>query len=93
MAIRESFLHEIWGHGILWRGKSEQSAKVVSAKNCIFDKEVCSCCLKQGQDFSVQQSHVELEDYHMILSYCRISSTVMSSKYVIEDLSSTVTCV
>ena len=32
VAIRESFLREIWGCGILWHGKSEQSAKVFSAK-------------------------------------------------------------
>ena len=32
MAIRESFLHEIWGHGVLWRGTSEQSTKVFSTK-------------------------------------------------------------
>ena len=28
----ESFLREIWGRRVLWRGKSEQSAKVLSAK-------------------------------------------------------------
>ena len=26
VAIRKSFLHEIWGHGILWCGTNEQSA-------------------------------------------------------------------
>ena len=32
VAIRESFLHEIWGRGILWLDKSKQSTKVFSAK-------------------------------------------------------------
>ena len=32
VAICESFLREIWEHGIRWHGKSEQSAKVFSAK-------------------------------------------------------------
>ena len=36
VAIHKSFLHEIWGHGIHWRGKSEQSAKVFSAKIVFF---------------------------------------------------------
>ena len=30
VAIRESFLRKIWGRGILWHNKSEQSAKVFS---------------------------------------------------------------
>ena len=29
----QSFLHEIWGYGVLWRGKSEQSVKVLSVKS------------------------------------------------------------
>ena len=33
VAIRESFLCEIWGPGVLWRCKSEQSAKIFSAKS------------------------------------------------------------
>ena len=32
-AIRKSFLREIWGRGILWRGKSEQFAKVFSLES------------------------------------------------------------
>ena len=32
VAIHESFLHEFWEHGVLWHSKSEQSAKVFSAK-------------------------------------------------------------
>ena len=36
MAIRESFLREIWGRGILWYGKSKQSAKVFSVKIVLF---------------------------------------------------------
>ena len=32
VAIRESFHHEIWGHGILWLDKSKQSVKVFLAK-------------------------------------------------------------
>ena len=32
MAIRESFLHKIWGYGVLWSSTSEQSAKVFSTK-------------------------------------------------------------
>ena len=35
MAICECFLCEMWGHGILWCSKSEQSTKVFSA-NIIF---------------------------------------------------------
>ena len=40
MAIHESFLHEIWGggRGILRHGKSEQFAKVFSAKIVFFDQ-------------------------------------------------------
>ena len=33
VAIRESFLREIWGCVVLWRGTSEQSAKVFSLKS------------------------------------------------------------
>ena len=36
MAIYESFLHKVWGHGILWNGKSKQSAKVFSVKIVLF---------------------------------------------------------
>ena len=36
MAIRESFLRKIWGHGVLWHGTSEQSVKVFSAKIAFF---------------------------------------------------------
>ena len=32
VAIRESFLREIWGRGVLWHGKNEQSAKIFSTK-------------------------------------------------------------
>ena len=32
-AIRESFLCEIWGRGILWCGKSEQFAKIFSLES------------------------------------------------------------
>ena len=32
VAIHESFLHEIWRFGIIWRAKSEPSAKVFSMK-------------------------------------------------------------
>ena len=32
VAIRESFLREIWERGVLWHSKSEQSTKVFSAK-------------------------------------------------------------
>ena len=32
VAIRESFLCEIWGHGVLWHSMSEQSTKVFSEK-------------------------------------------------------------
>ena len=34
--IRKSFLHEIWGCGVLWRSRSEQSAKVFSTKIVFF---------------------------------------------------------
>ena len=30
---RESFPRDIWGHDLLWRGKSEQSAKVSLRKS------------------------------------------------------------
>ena len=36
VAIHESFLCEIWGCGILWCGKSEQSAKVFYVKIVFF---------------------------------------------------------
>ena len=36
MAICESFLHEIWGHGVLWHGTSEQFVKVFSTKISFF---------------------------------------------------------
>ena len=36
VAIRESFLREIWGCVVLWRGTSEQSAKVFSTKIVFF---------------------------------------------------------
>ena len=36
VAIRESFLLEILGCGIIWSGKSEQSVKVFSAKIVFF---------------------------------------------------------
>ena len=36
VAIHESFLCKIWGHGVLWCGKSEQSAKVFSLKIVFF---------------------------------------------------------
>ena len=37
VAIRKTFLCKIWGRGILWRGKSEQSAKVFSLKFVIYE--------------------------------------------------------
>ena len=36
VAIRESFLCKIWGHGTLWHSKSEQSTKIFSAKIVLF---------------------------------------------------------
>ena len=36
VAIRESFLHEILGRGIIWSGKSKQSMKGFSAKIVFF---------------------------------------------------------
>ena len=36
VAIHESFLYEIWGRGVLWRGKTEQSTKVFLAKVVYF---------------------------------------------------------
>ena len=36
VAIRESFLCEIWERGVLWHGTSEQSAKVFSVKIIFF---------------------------------------------------------
>ena len=36
VAIRESFLREIWGRGVLWHGTSEQSTKVFSTKIVFF---------------------------------------------------------
>ena len=36
VAVCESFLHEIWRCGILWRGTSKQSTKVCSTKIIFF---------------------------------------------------------
>ena len=36
VAIRESFLHEIGGCGVLWHDKSEQFTKIFSAKIMFF---------------------------------------------------------
>ena len=51
MAIRESFLREIWGCGVLWRGRNEQFAKVFSAKNCIFHRSAKVFCYTVLTDF------------------------------------------
>ena len=36
MAICQSFIREIWGRGVLWHGKNEQSVKVFSMKIVFF---------------------------------------------------------
>ena len=36
VAIRESFLHEIGGHGVLWHSKTKHSVKVFSMKIVFF---------------------------------------------------------
>ena len=36
VAICESFLREIWGHGVLWHGTGKQSPKVFSTKILFF---------------------------------------------------------
>ena len=36
MAICESFIRKIWGRGVLWHSKSEQSVKVLSMKIVFF---------------------------------------------------------
>ena len=36
VAVCESFLRKIWGHGVLWCGTNEQSAKIFSAKIIFF---------------------------------------------------------
>ena len=36
VAIRENFLREIWGCGVLWGSKTEQSVRVLSAKIILF---------------------------------------------------------
>ena len=45
VAICKSFLCEIWGHGILWHGTSEQSVKVFSTKS--YFSPICKSFLPQ----------------------------------------------